>query len=285
MAIITDLSVVVVHRNQGTACRRTVADLRAQTAASHIIVVDNDSTEPHRDQVRYLDDVEWIDSGANLGFGPGANVGLQRWLNEHTTPWAVVMPHDARLGPTVLDDLVRSADGEGRVGLLCADVGDQARPTWDRFMGALPGAALSYGGFEPADYPHGTLLMINRQCANDVGLFSPEFFAYCEEADLGWRARAHGWQVGLARGVDVDNPGTSGSGAIVDYLKQRNTLYMTRQRFGRWPAVVRSGLLVVVTGIGEAFPSRRSPWFDARARIRGLRDAAAGRLGPPPPNL
>ena len=45
-------------------------------------------------------------------------------------------------------------------------------------------------GWEPVDYPHGTLLLARRACLEDVGLFDERYFSYCEEADLGLRARA-----------------------------------------------------------------------------------------------
>ncbi len=171
---------------------------------------------------------------------------------------------------------------EATVGILCADVGDQARPMVDRFFGAMPGRALSYEGFEPVDYPHGTLLAIRHDCASDIGFFDERYFAYGEEADLGLRARAAGWQVGLVRNAMVANPTTSGSGAVVDYLKHRNTLLLLREHAGRWPVAVRAVTLGAQLLRGVLRPEQRPPWFDARARRRALVDFLAGRTGAPP---
>ena len=44
------------------------------------------------------------------------------------------------------------------------------------------------------------MLFARRGALEDVGLFDERYFAYCEEADLGLRAVAAGWEVGLVRG-------------------------------------------------------------------------------------
>ena len=72
---------VVVHRNRGDTCRRTVERFREQAELA-VTVVDNGS---RADELAALesaldDDVEVVRTGYNLGFGPGANVGLDRWL-------------------------------------------------------------------------------------------------------------------------------------------------------------------------------------------------------------
>ena len=87
------------------------------------------------------------------------------------------------------------------------------------------------------------------------------------------------------RDAMVANPETSGSNAVVDYLKQRNTLLLLREHAGRWPGLVRGLTLVVQLALGRLRPRRRPPWFDAPARRRALLDFAAGRLGPPPADI
>ena len=86
-------------------------------------------------------------------------------------------------------DLLRAADGEPMAGLMCADVGDGMVPVIDPYFGGM----IVPGGTTPAgrtrDYPHGTLMLLRRSCLDEVGVFDERFFSYCEEADLGLRAR------------------------------------------------------------------------------------------------
>jgi GT2 family glycosyltransferase len=279
---------VIVHRERPESCIRTIRQLRDQTVPTEIVVVDNASTSSALAAIRAAADVRIIELDENRGFGPTANVGLRSWLAGeigHDADWAFVAPHDALVRADTIERMLEVGAAEGTAGVLCADVGDQARPMIDRFFGALPGRALSYEGFEPVDYPHGTLLALRRECAADIGLFDERCFAYGEEADLGLRARAAGWQVGLVRDAMVANPTTSGSGALVDYLKHRNTLLLLREHAGRWPVAVRVATLGAQLVAGALAPARRPPWFDSRARRRALADYLRGRTGPPPDDI
>src|SRR5690606_9624971 len=126
-----------------------------------------------------------------------------------------------------------------RLGLLSADVGDGATPVVDPYFGGITRPAAVSEGFEAADHPHGTLMIARRGLLEDVGLFDERYFAYVEEADLGLRARAAGWEVGLVRGARVHNPDVGTRGADVAYLQLRNTLLLVREHSGRYHAGIR----------------------------------------------
>jgi GT2 family glycosyltransferase len=118
-----------------------------------------------------------------------------------------------------------------------------------------------------------------------VGLFDERYFSYCEEADLGLRARDRRWEIGLVRGARVTNIDLSSSVALVDYLQLRNTLLLTREHFGRYAELVRTTTALLQLVTQSLLPSRRPMIFDARARRRALRDHRRGCYGPPPADL
>ena len=148
-------------------------------------------------------------------------------------------------------------------GLASADVGDGYTPRVDPYLGPIPAPATLHQGFEDADYAHGTLLAAHRDCLAAVGLFDERYFAYCEEADLGIRARAAGWRVGVVRGVAVANPEMGPAAAWIDYLQLRNTLLLLREHHGRRYFVARFGVAVVQILGGLMRPGRRSAFFSA----------------------
>ena len=281
------VTVVVVHWNQLRGCLRTVDLLLGQTVPISVTVVDNgsDAGAVQILRERLSSDVTLVELGGNTGFGPGANAGLRRWLDDGLGTWAVVAPHDALIGPDTIERLICEIDGSEGIGLASADVGDGCTPHIDPYLGAIPAPATRESGFEDADYAHGTLLAVRRECAADIGLFDERYFAYCEEADLGIRARAAGWRVGVVRGVGVSNPEMGPGAAWIDYLQLRNTLLLLREHFGRRSFAVRFGVAVVQIAGGFVRPGRRSAFFSARARVLALRDASLGRYGPPPAAL
>jgi GT2 family glycosyltransferase len=286
---ITRWTLVLVHWNRADACVQTVGWFQDQGMPIDVIVVDNGSRAIELDQLRskltMLDGVELIEAGANLGFGPGANVGLRHWLAGRDTEWCLLAPHDAKPGEDCLELLARALDGEPMAGLACADVGDGQTPMIDPYFGGVTRAARGGDGWEDADYPHGTLMALRRSCLEEIGLFDERFFSYCEEADLGIRARAAGWSIGLVRGARVTNTHLGTSVAAVDYLQERNTLRLVRAMSGRYHTFIRLCISGWQLADGLARPIRRPPVFDARARVLGIRDFLRGVSGPPPAHL
>ena len=83
-------------------------------------------------------------------------------------------------------------------------------------------------------------MLLRRACLDEVGVFDERFFSYCEEADLGLRARRRGWKVGLVRGAMVKNLHLGSSVPMVDYLQTRNTLLLVQEMSGWYHALVRA---------------------------------------------
>jgi len=257
------LTVVVVHRDRPGPLAATVRSLRSGWSGTlRVLVVDNGSTEAPD-----VEGVEVIETGVNLGFGAGANVGLRR----ARTPWVAVCPHDVEVADGALDRMVEVAAARPRAGLVGADLGIDEVPVVDPYFGGMSVPAVRAGDWAPAGYPHGTLLVARQACLDQVGLFDGRFFAYCEEADLALRARGHGWLSGQVWGARARNTGL-GSVGVSDYLKIRNTLHLIRRWFGAYRAGIRLGM-----ELPAALRSRPS-------RLAG-RDFLDGRWGPPPADL
>jgi len=286
MTMAVPVGVVVAHRNQGVRCVATLRRFLEQDVPVDLIVVDNGSRPDELALVRSSGiDATVIETGTNTGFGPSLNIGLRRWLRHGQGDWVVAAPHDALLQPGGIAQLVTIAEGRINAGVVCADVGDQATPTVDPVLGAIPGRAMMRDGWEDAHYPHGTLMLFRRQCLLDIGLFDERYFAYNDEADIGIRARAAGWGVGLARGVMVENPSTSTGPAVIDYLRLRNTLLMQHEHFGRRNAAMRAIIALANVVHATVRPSVRPPWYTGSARLRGINAAVRRRWGPPPADL
>jgi len=256
-----------------------------------VLVVDNGSEPEALSRLRTASSaagppVEVIELGRNTGFGPAANVGFRRWLERGAGAWVALAPHDALPAPGTLKAMIATAEARPRAGLACADVGDGHVPVVDPYFGGMTVPATGTGaGWEPVDYPHGTLLIARRPCLAEIGLFDERYFAYCEEADLGLRARAAGWEVGLVRGARVTNPTMRSGSPAVDYLMHRNTLLLVREHSGRYHAGIRFVIAGWQLARGLVQPSSRPLLFSATGRARGMLDFLLGRYGPPPASL
>lgn len=294
------LRVVIVHWNQVGACLDTVARFRDREVPVAVTVVDNASEPEARRELRAGlarfpdDEVELVEVDRNAGFGPGANVGLRRFLDDADDgEWCVLAPHDVDPFPGCLAAMLDAAIAEPMAGLMCADVGDGMVPVIDPYFGGMavlapdPVAPDSpeLPRWETVDYPHGTLMMLRRTCLEEIGVFDERYFSYCEEADLALRARAAGWKVGLVRGARVQNIHIGSGMAIVDYLQTRNTLLLVQEMSGWYHAFIRAWFTIVQTVRGVRRPATRALIFDANARMLGVRDFVLRRFGPPPASM
>ncbi|MCO5317512.1 MAG: glycosyltransferase [Microthrixaceae bacterium] len=284
----TPTRVVVVHHDQPEDCLATIASLRRSTLPVSVTVVDNASDRASRATLaRGLErfdpsEVEVLEAPENLGFGPGANLGLQRFLYDPSDgDWVFVAPHDIEVAPGTLARVLDAASTVANAGLCCADVGDAMVPVFDPYFGGMVVPGGDEPGWEPVDYPHGTLMALRRDCLAEVGMFDERYFSYCEEADLGMRARNRGWEVGLVRGAPVRNRNLGSPVAVVDELQTRNTLLLVREHSGRYHAFIRICFTLVQVARGVLSPATRPAVFDPRARLRGVQDFLRGRFGPP----
>lgn len=294
--------VVLPHREQPEHCVRTVVGFASQGVAVELTIVDNGSSPTARATLRagldraradgLLDGVTVtiVEMGFNAGFGPGANEGWRRWLArpaEEAGEWCIVAPHDAMPQEGCLQTLFDVLAERPRAGLACADVGLEPAPTplVDRYFGTIPGPITVTEGWEPAGYPHGTLMVARRACLEQIGLFDERYFAYTEEADLAERARKAGWEVGVVRGASVVNMHLGSATPAVDYLQLRNTLLLVRDHYGRYAGINRLVSATLLLGLAVVRPSTRSDVFSASAQVQAIRDHLRGRYGPPPERL
>ena len=298
----TPLRVVIVHWNQPEDCILTVERFGDREVPVRITVVDN-ASDPVRlaelrkglDELRGdwatgPDGIELVEHPENSGFGPGANVGMRRFLaRPDDGEWVALAPHDVDPRPGCLAAVLDAVAREPLAGLACADVGDGMVPVIDPYFGGMavpvdvpPEDSDELPRWEDVDYPHGTLMFLRRATLDEVGIFDERYFSYCEEAELALRATRAGWKVGLVRGARVQNLHLGSSVARVDHLQTRNTLLLVQEMSGWYHAWIRSCITVwqVVRGIVQ--PASRPPVFDAGARLRGLRDFWLRRFGPPP---
>lgn len=296
------LRVVIVHWNQAEACIGTVARFGDREVPVRVTVVDNASDpdalaelrkgldELRADWATGPDGLELVEHPTNSGFGPGANVGLRRFLADPDDgEWVALAPHDVDPFPGCLGAVMDAVATQPMAGLACADVGDGMVPVIDPYFGGMavpaPGPAPrpeELPRWEDVAYPHGTLMFLRRATLDEVGVFDERYFSYCEEAELALRARRAGWTVGLVRGARVQNLHLGSSVARVDHLQTRNTLLLVQEMSGWYHAWIRSCITLWQVARGMVQPESRPPVFDAAARLRGVRDFWLRRFGPPP---
>ena len=237
-----------------------------------VIVVDNDSLDGSEEilRERYPQHTV-IQSGANLGFAGGTNVGL-RYALEHDTNYAWLLNNDTLVELDALTELVKRMREKPDAGLCGSTlVYHHDRSKIQAYGGATYNKWLStsrhIGQDAPKgeevhaeeveaqlDYLVGASCLVSRPFLEEVGLMSEDYFLYFEEVD--WAARAKGrYTLAFAPKSVVYHKeggsiGSSSDGAkksrLADYYGVRNRLLYTRKHAPEALPSVYLGLLVTL---------------------------------------
>lgn len=207
--------VIVTYESSDTIDGALSAGKSAHEAGlARYVVVDNASSDGTAERVRARHPwVKVIETGENLGFGRGCNVGL----DDATTPFVLFLNPDAAMEAGELAKLVEFMEARPRAGLAgpaLVGEGEEHQPAgslptpWRIVAGAarlngypgrrpiVPGAAA----FE-TDWICGAALMGRTDVLREMGGFDPRFFLYFDETDLCRRMLDRGlevWAVGTA---------------------------------------------------------------------------------------
>jgi len=175
----------------------------------YTVVVDNASTDGSVEHIREaFPALKILQSGANLGFGGGCNVGIRLALDQGAE-YVWLVNSDATVDRGALTALVEVADRDahlGAVGSVLYEVDDPSRvQLWgggriNLWLGRST-HCLAPGRI---DFVSGASMLLRTAALREVGLFDAErFFMYWEDTDLAFRLRKAGWGLAVAAGSKV----------------------------------------------------------------------------------
>jgi GT2 family glycosyltransferase len=182
----------------------------------------------------------WIDTGANLGFAGGNNIGLTYLArrNAHDLIW--ILNNDIDVAADSLGHLVDALAEDSSLGAVAGRLMEYLEPDVIQIAG---GGVVDMwrGGPRPVraavkrlDYLSGGCMLIPLEVARRVGLIAEEYFLYGEDVDYSLRIR----KAGLDLGYVEEAVGWHKGGAAVahfsprhDYYVLRNNLFIMRKYF------------------------------------------------------
>lgn len=169
-----------------------------------VVVVDNGSTDESVHHIRQaFPDLELLESGANLGFGGGCNVGIRHALDQGAE-YVWLINSDATVAPDALSALVAVADGDARLGSVGSVLYEADDPTRVQLWGGgrvnlWLGRSVHCLTAGTPDFISGASMLLRARALREVGLFDQaSFFMYWEDTDLGFRLRRAGWTLAVA---------------------------------------------------------------------------------------
>jgi GT2 family glycosyltransferase len=215
-----------------------LSSLEHQTFSDfEVVVVDNSG----RRAVNPSGRVAVIANDRNVGFGAAVNQAVR----QSRADYIAVLNDDATAHPQWLESLFASIEPRSDVGMRASQVRHAADGSLDSagMLLCLDGSSKQRGHLEPPEnyarkaealLPSGSAALYRREMLEEIGLFDESFFLYCEDTDLGLRARWAGWECLYVPEAVVEHRYSHSSGkasALKAYYVERNRLFVIFKNF------------------------------------------------------
>lgn len=241
------VSVIVINYNGKEFLKDCLESIYGQTYHNfELILVDNGSTDGSVQFIKEkFPDTILIENKENLGFAVANNQGIEISKGKYIA----LLNNDTVVDRDWLKNLVTAAESSSEnTGMWAGKILSLENPHIIDSVGGLiisnDGIAKGRGRLERdiGQYDREEEVFIPSACAalyrkrmfDEVGLFDEDFFAYCEDTDLGLRARLAGWKTISAPKAVVYHhySGTTGKyTSIKAYLVERNHIWLAIKNF------------------------------------------------------
>jgi len=239
---------VILTWNSAAVISDCVSSVLASDLQMKVCVVDNGSTDGTPELVaRSFPDVELIQTGENLGYAGGNNVGIAELLRRGIE-YVFVLNPDAVVEPATVGRLLARADADHDLAAVSPVITyrdsdriwyggseidwrtGETKHSWEgRELGSVPVAEFTQRFC-------GCAALLRSSALERVGLFDERFFLYFEDTELSVRLQKAGFKIGVessavCRHANSTSTGGGKSGTY-QYYMTRNRLVLLAENSG-----------------------------------------------------
>ena len=242
--------IILVNYN---GCSDTVECIKSINEITYsnykIVVVDNSSSDNSEEIIKKIfPHITFMQTGKNLGFGGGNNVGIKYALN-NAADYVLLLNNDTSVKEDFLEHLVSTAEKDKKVGVVGGKIFYYDLPTilWyaggkintftgkTQHVGDLQVDKLEYNKLCETGYITGCMMLLSSDIIKKVGMMDERYFLYYEESDWNVRIKKAGYKI-------IYNPksviyhkvsaSTKKQSDIMTYYYDRNVYYFIMKNFG-----------------------------------------------------
>jgi hypothetical protein len=193
-----------------------------------------------------------IQTGGNLGFAGGVNVGLKYAIAQNDADYYWILNNDCIATPDSLTALIERTQSDDSIGICGSTlIYEHDRKTVQALGGAsynkYLGVSRSIGAFQKFDsadinedkvearmsYVIGASMLVSNALIKKIGMMDERYFLYSEEHDWAYRALLAGYKLALAKssiiyhkhGASIGSSAQGGSPKSMFYLYRSKIMY------------------------------------------------------------
>ncbi len=197
---------VIVTWNGAAWISEAILSLQKSSVSIAIVIVDNASTDETAAIVtRAFQDVLLIRLNENIGFAQANNTGIQYALSQEAD-YVLLLNQDAKVQPDMVGQLLQASEQHPDFGILSPIHVAYDKPEVEAsffsfinnnilFMSDLL-LSKSKEIYE-IEFCNAAIWLLTRAVIDKIGGFDPIFFMYGEDNDYCYRARMHGYKIGI----------------------------------------------------------------------------------------
>lgn len=246
------ISFLTVNYKQAEVTLELVASLEQLTYTHwELVVVNNDSVfSPElANHLAEKENITFVESGENLGFAGGNNVGLPHCKGE----LIYFVNNDTEVEPELIEHSLKAFETFPNLGMMSPKIIFYHSENVIQYAGATPMSAITirnagigsmekdrgqYNKMYETAYIHGAAMLVPRHVLDEVGPMYADFFLYYEELDWTERIARAGYQIvynGMATVYHKESVSTGVDSPLKIYYLTRNRLLFARRNyaFGR----------------------------------------------------
>lgn len=240
-----NISVIVLNWNGEKYLKNCFSSLENQTYSNfERILVDNGSEDNSIKFVRRnFPQVRIVENKKNLGFAEGNNKGIKLAKGRYI----FILNNDTKIDKYCLERLVEVIERDDKIGMCAPKILSLKNPQlidsvginvyFDGMSRGRGRKEIDKGQYDKVEeilLPSACAALYRKRMLDEIGLFDEDFFAYCEDTDLGLRGRLAGWKAVFIPSAIVYHyySGTTGEYSnFKAFLVERNHFWVALKNF------------------------------------------------------
>jgi GT2 family glycosyltransferase len=183
----------------------------AYYAAAPLVELNREHAERYVISADEQNTIFLIQTGDNLGYAGGNNVGIRFSLNQNDMKYVWILNNDTLVEPDALALMVNACNDNPEIGICgCKLIYEYDRDklqglggVYNSWLGTnyhyaanLPATSIFNNDdvSEKIDYVIGASMLLSKALLSHVGLLCEDYFLYFEELDITYRARKYGYR-------------------------------------------------------------------------------------------